>query len=86
MVLANRFGYNIFERVNKNVLLEQHINKGKNMKCENCGEEHDGSYGSGRFCSLHCRKSYIAKKVKNRKSGFAIYSVKRKASYGTWKC
>lgn len=34
------------------------------MKCENCGEEHDGSYGSGRFCSLHCRKSFIAKKCK----------------------
>ena len=56
------------------------------MKCENCGKEHDGSYGSGRFCSLHCGKSYIAKKVKNRKSGFTIYSAKRKASYGTWKC
>ena len=56
------------------------------MKCEYCGKEHDGSYGSGRFCSLHCRKSYIAKKVKNRKSGFAIYSTKRKAPYGTWKC
>lgn len=20
------------------------------MKCENCDKEHDGSYGSGRFC------------------------------------
>ncbi len=23
--------------------------------CEVCGKEHDGSYGSGRFCSKHCR-------------------------------
>lgn len=24
------------------------------MKCENCGSEHDGSFGSGRFCSRAC--------------------------------
>lgn len=24
------------------------------MKCEHCGKEHDGSYGSGRFCSRSC--------------------------------
>lgn len=24
------------------------------MKCKNCGKEHDGSYGSGRFCSRAC--------------------------------
>ena len=58
----------------------------KKYICENCDKEHDGSYGSGRFCSLHCRKSYIAKKVKNRKSGFIINSAKYKAPYGTWKC
>ena len=28
------------------------------MECENCGNEHDGSYGSGRFCSEHCRRQY----------------------------
>lgn len=28
------------------------------MKCENCGKEHDGSYGSGRFCSKKCAKSF----------------------------
>lgn len=32
------------------------------MKCENCGNEHDGSYGSGRFCSEHCRRSFCGKK------------------------
>ena len=27
------------------------------FKCENpdCGKEHDGSYGSGRFCSIECK-------------------------------
>lgn len=24
------------------------------MKCEKCGKEHDGSFGSGRFCSRSC--------------------------------
>lgn len=30
------------------------------MYCENesCKKEHDGSYGSGRFCSINCSKSY----------------------------
>ena len=31
------------------------------MKCENCGKEHDGSYGSGRFCSVNCKQSWITK-------------------------
>ena len=31
------------------------------MICENCGKEHDGSYGSGRFCSKECAKSYSTK-------------------------
>lgn len=30
------------------------------MKCEKCGKEHDGSYGSGRFCSPVCAKSFSA--------------------------
>ena len=31
------------------------------MKCENCGKEHDGSYGSGRFCSKLCAHSFVGK-------------------------
>lgn len=34
--------------------------------CENCGKEHDGSYGSGRFCSKQCRGAFVAK---NQKTG-----------------
>ena len=56
------------------------------MLCENCNIEHTGSYGSGRFCSAKCARSYstknkreeintkISKKLKGRpaseKSGF----------------
>jgi len=29
--------------------------------CENCNKKHDGSYGSGRFCSAHCRRVWIGK-------------------------
>ena len=36
------------------------------MKCENCEEIHDGNYGSGRFCSIKCSKSFSTKN--NRKS------------------
>lgn len=31
------------------------------MKCENCNTDHDGSYASGRFCSLKCAKGYSTK-------------------------
>ena len=31
------------------------------MKCEQCGMEHDGMYGSGRFCSEHCKRVFCGK-------------------------
>lgn len=31
------------------------------MRCENCNEEHDGKYSSGRFCSSKCARSFSAK-------------------------
>ncbi len=33
----------------------------KKYVCENCGKEHNGSYGSGRFCSKKCRGQFCAK-------------------------
>ena len=36
------------------------------MKCENCGKEHDGSYGSGRFCCKECAKSFSTKNEINK--------------------
>jgi len=32
------------------------------MKCENCGNKHDGDYGSGRFCSSKCARGFSTKK------------------------
>jgi len=37
------------------------------MKCENCGKEHDGSYGSGRFCCKECARSFSTKNKKKNK-------------------
>lgn len=31
------------------------------MKCENCEKDHDGSYGSGRFCSSKCARGFATK-------------------------
>jgi hypothetical protein len=35
------------------------------MVCENCGKDHDGSYGSGRFCNQKCAKGFST--LKDRK-------------------
>lgn len=45
--------------------------------CENCNKEHDATYGSGRFCSNKCARSFstkskrdeINKKVSNKLTG-----------------
>lgn len=58
----------------------------KNNICENCGNEHDGSYGSGRFCSDHCRRVYSGKHVNINGKQKCNFRGKHKASYGTWKC
>ena len=31
------------------------------MVCENCGSNHDGSYGSGRFCCSKCARGFSTK-------------------------
>lgn len=51
------------------------------MICEFCGKEHDGNYGSGRFCSKSCQAKYIVSKVKNHKCNFPS-----KKGKGNWSC
>lgn len=31
------------------------------MKCENCNNDHNGTYGSGRFCSIKCARGFSTK-------------------------
>lgn len=60
--------------------------------CENplCQKEHDGSYGSGRFCSSHCRNSYAGLKSgqskrnnaqKNKKEQKSQSAIKKNGKY-----
>ena len=52
------------------------------MKCENCTNTHDGSYGSGRFCNQKCAKAFstktkrkeINKKVSKKLSKGIVYN------------
>lgn len=50
------------------------------MICENCGKEHDGIYGSGRFCCASCRASYT-----NKRRGKRTKETKQKISEGVRK-
>lgn len=49
--------------------------------CEYCGNEHDGSYGSGRFCGASCRAKYadshISKETRQIRANTAAETRKR---------
>jgi hypothetical protein len=63
------------------------------MICENCGKEHDGSYGSGRFCCKECARAFSTKndnskqlkEVKCIECGKNIY-VNKRASIKSYLC
>ncbi len=42
------------------------------MKCERCGDKHDGSYVSGRFCSKRCSHTREQTAESNRKRSEAL--------------
>ena len=58
------------------------------MICENCQIEHDGNYGSGRFCSNRCARGFSTKlkrkeineKVSQKLSGVSL-GKRKHASY-----
>lgn len=54
--------------------------------CENCGQENDGKYGSGRFCSEHCRRSWCGKQVKNHVCNFNVHKSNKKEYQRIWVC
>lgn len=58
--------------------------------CENprCGKEHDGSYGSGRFCSAKCKNTYNFLKVSKEKKLKHLNNLHQKlrAPFGRWRC
>lgn len=46
------------------------------MKCINCGKEHNGLYGSGKFCSRHCACQFAGKQTKDHGKGVKRPKVK----------
>lgn len=55
------------------------------LNCEKCNKEHDGSFGSGRFCSKYCSRSFstslkrkeINEKVRGKLKGRPVSIVTR---------
>lgn len=56
-------------------------NESKVYICENCGKKHDGSYGSGRFCSKSCCSSYCLSLGRHNPRPNRKFKGK-----GGWKC
>lgn len=53
------------------------------MKCENCNKEHDGSYGSGRFCSSKCARGFSTKAKRKEINEKVSKKLKGKPFSGT---
>lgn len=63
------------------------------MICGNCGNEHDGSFGSGRFCCMRCSRAFSTKskrqeindKVSQKLTGRTISDSHRESLKEGWK-
>ena len=55
-------------------------------ECENCGIEHDGKYGSGRFCSKKCARSFSTKRNRNEINAKRSLALKGTISHQKGKC
>lgn len=51
------------------------------MICENCGKEHDGTYGSGRFCCSKCARSFSTKNDDNNQQKETVCNICGKLIY-----
>lgn len=47
------------------------------MICEKCGKEHNGSYGSGRFCSKECAHSRKLTQITKEKISISLYKFNK---------
>ena len=50
------------------------------MNCESCNNLHDGTYGSGRFCSIKCARTFSSTVKKEEKNEKISNSLKGKES------
>lgn len=51
------------------------------LYCEFCKKEHDGSYGSGRFCSYVCKQKFAASKSITITKSKKTYGIKCECEY-----
>lgn len=52
--------------------------------CENCGKEHDGTYGSGRFCSTKCSRGFSTKVKRKEINEKVSESIKNRLTKGEY--
>ena len=50
------------------------------MICENCNKEHNGSYGSGRFCMMKCARAFSSKEKRQEINAKVSLTLKGKPS------
>jgi hypothetical protein len=51
------------------------------MICEYCEKDHNGSFGSGRFCSSHCARSYSSN-IKRKETNIKVSKIMKGKIYG----
>jgi hypothetical protein len=51
------------------------------MICENCNKEHDGNFGSGRFCSSKCARGYSTKEKREEINQKVSLKLNKKSNY-----
>ena len=56
------------------------------MKCERCGKEHDGSFGSGRFCSKACANTRYITEEQRKKTRSSVKESHEKYFQKGCKC
>lgn len=54
----------------------------KSMECEKCQSDHDGSFATGRFCSVKCSRSFAANVNREETSRKVSETLKRKYQSG----
>ena len=56
------------------------------MICESCKLDHDGSYGSGRFCKQKCARSFSTKENRLEINQKVSKTLSKKDGYYCKKC
>lgn len=71
----------IIENIIKTHIEDLNIDVDDLNKCENCDNDHNGEYGSGRFCSVKCAKCFSTKAKRsliNEKISKTLKKTKKK--------